>query len=295
MDAFNVHTYFGKYFELNGQQLLVGVSPEDYGLVDAMSYLVEFRDKYYPNVEVWLTEFGWDTVQRYETKTACHAYGEYSGREVQAMWLARAYLLLSASGVDKATMYMVEGGSDDMTTGNHQYGTCGFYATEMRDKVDENGNVVVDEEGNPLREETGNMIAKESYYIVYTLKTALGDMRFNREIESGNDDVWVYEFTNEDGKRGYALWCPTSNGTKVKDYKLFIDADNATLITNNFEDHRAYKDEQGRATDVEKYYQNEGDWSNLVADNGYVSVNVSENLIYVIIDAPSANELKIKS
>ena len=284
MDAFNVHTYFGKSFELNGQQLLIGVSPEEYGLVDAMSYLVEFRDKYYPNVEVWLTEFGWDTVQSYETKTACHAYGEYSGREVQAMWLARAYLLLAASGVDKATMYMVEGGDDSGTTGNHQYGTCGFYATEMKDKTDDEGNVIYDEDGKALRVETGNMIAKESYYIVYTLKTALGDMRFNREIDSGNDDVWVYEFTNEAGKRGYALWCPTSNGTKVNDYKLFIDADDATLITNNFEDHRDYKDEQGRPTDVEKYYQNEGDWTNLVADNGYVSVNVSENPIYVIID-----------
>jgi hypothetical protein len=216
--------------------------------------------------------------------TSAHAYADYSGREVQAMWLARAYLLLAASGVDKATMYMVEGGDDSGTTGNHQYGTCGFYATEMAAKTDEEGNVVYDEDGKALRVETGNMIAKESYYIVYTLKTALGDMRFNREIDSGNDDVWVYEFTNESGKRGYALWCPTSNGTKVNDYKLFIDADDATLITNNFEDHREYKDQYGNPTDVEKYYQTTGDHSNLVAENGFVSINVTENPVYVIVD-----------
>ena len=277
MDAFNVHTYFGQYFTLNGQQICVGVSPEQFGLVDAMSQLVEFRDKYYPNVEVWLTEFGWDTNQSYETMTSAHAYADYSGREIQAMWLTRAYLLLAASGVDKATMYMCEDMSDDRTAVG-KYGTCGIYACDVKDVVDEEtGEIKTVYNGD-------SMIAKESYYLLYTLKYALGDMRFNREISSGNPDVWIYEFTGDNGERGYAVWCPTSNDTRVNDFQLYIDAENATLITNNFEDHRAYKDQYGNPTDVDLYYQTTGDKTNLVSDNGFVSIDVSENPVYVIIN-----------
>ncbi len=277
MDAFNVHTYFGQYFTLNGQQICVGVSPEQFGLVDAMSGLVEFRDKYYPEVEVWLTEFGWDTNQSYETMTSAHAYADYSGREVQAMWLTRAYLLLSASGVDKATMYMVEDNTDDRVAVG-KYGTCGIFACDVKDVVDEETGEVTTVYNN------NNMIAKEAYYLLYTLKYALGNMRFNREVSSGNPDVWIYEFTGDNGERGYAVWCPTSNDTRVEDFQLYIDADNATLITNNFEDHREYKDEYGNPTNVELYYQTTGDKSDLTAKNGFVSIDVSENPVYVIIN-----------
>ena len=277
MDAFNVHTYFGKTFYLNGQDITVGVSPEEYGLIDAMAVLVEFRDKYYPNVEVWITEFGWDTNQSYETMTSSHAYGEYSGREVQAMWLARAYLLLSASGVDKATMYMVEDGTDDRFAIG-KYGTCGIYACEMKDTYDEVTGKLIE------TEYTGKMVAKESYYILYTMKRALKDMSFQRELVSGNDDVWIFEYADEAGNYGYALWCPTSNGTKVSDYKLYVgDTDKkVTLISNNFEDHRAVTTQYGQVLEPHTYTIN-GDDTTLVPSNGYVSVDVSENPVYVII------------
>ena len=283
MDAFNVHTYFGKYFTLNGQQICVGVSPEDYGLIDAMAKLVEFRDKYYPNVEVWITEFGWDTNQSYETMTSSHAYGEYSGREVQAMWLARAYLLLSASGVDKATMYMVEDMADDRFTYG-KYGTCGVFAPKVIDTYDEATGKLISTEFATYENGATIMEAKESYYILYTLKRALKNMSFQRELVSGNDDVWVYEYADKDGNYGYALWCPTSNGTKVNDYKLYVgntDKD-ITLISNNFEDHRAVRTEYGQVLEEHTYTIN-GDDTNLVASNGYVSVDVSENPVYVII------------
>ena len=277
MDAFNVHTYFGKYFTLNGQQICVGVSPEEYGLIDAMATLVEFRDKYYPNVEVWITEFGWDTNQSYETMTSAHAYGEYSGREIQAMWLARAYLALAAAGVDKATMYMVEDMADDRFTYG-KYGTCGIYACEVEDTYDEVTGKLID------HKLTGKMIPKEAYYILYTMKRALGNMSFQRELYSGNDDVWIYEFADKDGNYGYALWCPTSDGTKVDGYKLYVgDTDKkVTLISNRFEDHRAVTTEYGQVLEPHTYTIS-GDDTNLIAEGGYVSVDVSENPVYVII------------
>ena len=282
MDAFNVHTYFGKYFTLNGQQICVGVSPEEFGLIDAMATLVEFRDKYYPNVEVWITEFGWDTNQSYETMTSSHAYGEYSGREVQAMWLARAYLALAAAGVDKATMYMVEDMADDRFTYG-KYGTCGVYAPEVIDTYDEVTGKLID------HQMTGKMIPKESYYILYTMKRALQNMAFQRELSSGNENVWIYEFADENGNYGYAIWCPTSNGTKVDGYKLYVgDTDKkVTLISNRFEDHRAVTTEYGQVLEPHTYTIS-GDDTNLVAENGYVSVDVSENPVYVIIGNANA-------
>lgn len=282
MDAFNVHTYFGKYFTLNGQQICVGVSPEEFGLIDAMAQLVEFRDKYYPNVEVWITEFGWDTNQSYETMTSSHAYGEYSGREVQAMWLARAYLALAAAGVDKATMYMVEDMADDRFTYG-KYGTCGVYGPEVIDTYDEVTGKLID------HQMTGKMIPKESYYILYTMKRALQNMAFQRELSSGNEDVWIYEFADENGNYGYAIWCPTSNGTKVDGYKLYVgDTDKkVTLISNRFEDHRAVTTEYGQVLEPHTYTIS-GDDTNLVAENGYVSVDVSENPVYVIIGNANA-------
>ncbi|MBR7100885.1 MAG: hypothetical protein IKC74_01210 [Clostridia bacterium] len=238
MDAFNVHSYFCKEFTINGQKILMGVSPEEFDLIGDLSQLIELRDKYYPEKEVWLTEFGWDTATSYTTKTACHAYGEYTARQVQAMWLTRAYLIMSAAGVDKATMYMCEDGGSEDTTANSQYGTCGVF----------------DYKGNP----------KDSYYYMYTLRNTLYDYTFVQEIDSGRSDVWIYQFADEDGNYGYALWCPTSDSTKVENFKLYIDADKAVLVENAFGEINGIK-------------------TDLTATNKVVTVNVSENPIYVMV------------
>ena len=333
MDAFNVHTYFGKYFYMNDQTIIVGVSPEEFGLVDAMSKLVEFRDKYYPDVEVWLTEFGWDTNQSYETMTSAHAYdtkdlngdgiiSEYEmvmrAREIQGMWLVRAYILLASCGVDKATMYMCEDAAGDEVGAIGKYGTCGIWAmartAETRyqiydakfSELQEDGKTwkvtceaevykVVTVEYDESYKETeivkyyrtdnneefpvvedktkqgvsyeAKMEAKDGYYYMYTLYTALGDMRFVKEIESGNDDVWVYEFADGKGKVGYAVWCPTSNSTVVENYQLVINGDKATLIECDSKN----KDIDGVHTD-------------LAITNNTVSITVSENPVYVIVE-----------
>ncbi|MBQ8546281.1 MAG: hypothetical protein IJ437_05020 [Clostridia bacterium] len=332
MDAFNVHTYFGKYFYMNDQAICVGVSPEEYGLVDALADLVQFRDKYYPDVEVWLTEFGWDTNQSYETMTSAHAYNtkdlngdgtisEYEkvmrAREIQGMWLVRAYILLSSTGVDKATMYMCEDVSagTNETTAIGKYGTCGIWAGARTDndefyriydatwydaegkettqvfEVYEVPTVVTKEDGSTeevnkyyrvdndkevtiwTNENTKNVVtikekmeAKDGYYYMYTLTNTIGDMTFVQEIDSGNKDVWVYQFANDEGEVGYAVWCPTSDGTVVENFQLRVEGKKATLVQSDSKN----KDIDG----VSK---------NLQITNGYVSFTVSENPVYVVV------------
>ncbi|MBQ4510399.1 MAG: hypothetical protein II984_06710, partial [Clostridia bacterium] len=253
-DAFNVHCYMTKSITLpNGSSVSVGISPEEANVVKTLSNLIALRDKYYPEKEVWITEFGWDTNQSYATATSAHAYANeetgvsYTGRQVQAMWLTRTYLLLSAIGIDKATMYMCEDcGVEEESVG--KYGTAGVIGF----KYDDNEKTVE--------------FKKDSYYYLYTLKNALGDYTFNQKIEAYDENVMIYQYKTEEGKTAYAVWCPTSDGTVVKDYQLRIGSDSAKLIENV----------NGDIDGVE---------TKLVSDNlGYVSVNVSENPVYILVD-----------
>jgi len=248
-DAFNGHHYMAKQIELDGNKFTVGISPEEGNLKGVMSHFVDLRDKYYSDKEVWITEFGWDTNQSYATETSAHAYANYTGRQVQAMWLTRAYLLLSSCGVDKATMYMCEdAGIDSEVSG--KYGTCGVIGYER----DANGNTVE--------------VKKDSYYYMYTLKNTLGDYRFNREITAYDENVMIYEYVSDSGKTAYAVWCKTSDGTISEDYLLKVDTETATV------------------TLVEAVYGDEdGVKSTLTSDNiGYVSIDVTENPVYILVD-----------
>ena len=204
IDAFNVHTYCRKTIEYNGYAIEIGVSPEDADLAGALADVLDFRNTYYPDKEVWLTEFGWDTNQSYLTQGSSHAYGPYTGRQVQAMWLTRAYFILASIGVDRAAMYMCSDvGAEDTSIG--KYGTSGIIAS--------------------------NGVKKDTYYYIYTLKSNMSDMYFTEIIDSGNEDVWIYKFENGQGKTCYAVWCPTSDNIRVDGYQLNIgNASSATLV-----------------------------------------------------------------
>lgn len=202
LDAFNVHTYCKKLITYNGYQVYVGVCPEIGRITEYVVGLCEWRDKYYPDTEVWLTEFGWDTNTSYQTENACHPYADFTARELQAMWLVRAYFMFAAAGVDRCAMYMApDGGPEETTVG--KYGTSGVIAS--------NGEY------------------KDSYYYLYTLKNTMGDMYFAEVIDSGNENVWIYRFENGKGKSCYAVWCPTMDDVRVNDYTLNIDGTTATI------------------------------------------------------------------
>ena len=253
-DAFNVHCYMTKGYTLpNGVQMSVGASPEDANIVKTLSQLIAIRDKYYPEKEVWITEFGWDTNQSYATSTSSHAYSNeetgisYTGREVQAMWLTRTYLLLSAIGIDKATMYMCEDcGVEEESVG--KYGTAGVIGY----KYDENGKTVE--------------FKKDSYYYLYTLKNTLGGYTFNQKIEAYEDGVYIYQYKTAEGKTAYAVWRGTSDGSITEDYQLRIGSDSATIVES--ENGNVY----GKKTDVK-------------SDSlGYISIDITEKPIYILVD-----------
>ena len=262
-DVINAHCYCGKKFEESGMSKLVdiniedrgdqgqtvwmGVSPEEGDIVSRFDSIRDFRDRYCPDTEIWLTEFGWDTNQSWKTTNSSHAYAEYTGRQVQAMWLVREYLLLSSIGVEKAAMYMSRDcGPEETAVG--KYGSCGLIRFPI--------------EIDPTNVVQGNK--KDSFYYVYTLKEILKTTRFDSEIEAPNANVKIFKYTTtKEGKAKYAVWCTTSDGTKVPGMKLNVGEGEFELIEL-----------------VNEAYN--GKHSPLENNNGTVVVNVSENPIFVV-------------
>jgi hypothetical protein len=190
VDVINIHTYSN---QLGGQgdNMTIGISPEQDKLREKMHEFVDYRNRYLPKQEVWLTEFGYDThpaaVQR------APAIGKTSAEEVQARWLLRSYLAVAAAGFDRAAQYMLR---DVSTTSTTKFDTSGFVGPK------------------------GDWTPKPSWYYTYTLKNCLTGMRYAGDVESGDKKVWIYKFRSDDGKGAYVLWCPTSDNSTVKNYVL---------------------------------------------------------------------------
>jgi hypothetical protein len=178
-------------------------SPEAGGIKELMQSIVDYRDQFLPDVEVWITEFGWDSGEG-ETQFSCPAIGSYDREEVQAQWMVRGYLLLAASGLDRAAQFMLRDTDND---GKGWFETCG------------------------LVHEKNDWSPKTSWYYTYTMKNILTGTYFAGEMNSFNEDVLLYKFQNEGADTTiYAIWAKTSDGTVIEDYKLNL-VDGPTSIT----------------------------------------------------------------
>ena len=195
-DVITVH----HYCNAKGSQaeMTEGISPEKDGLKSIVAKIAAFRDQHAPDREVWVTEFGWDT----NTVTPQSA----PSPEVQGQWLVRAYLECFAGGIDRVMMYM------------------------LRD-VDPKSPIQFSSSG--LIGPVGDFSHKPSWYYVYTLRNQLAGLLFDRELESGDDQVRIYQFTHPQKKKEVvAVWCP-QDGAMVKGFQLHTDsaASRATVVS----------------------------------------------------------------
>jgi hypothetical protein len=219
------------------------VSPEADNFKELMQEFVAYRNRYLPGKEVWITEFGYDThpssVQR------APEVGSYSQEEVQAQWLVRSYFALAAAGVDKAAMYMLRDVDPNSTT---KFNTSGLCASK-----------------------SNGWEPKPAWYYVYTLKNRLQGMRFDSEIESGNQDVMIYKFVHtENNNVSYALWCPSSNETYVDDFEIAVEPGIQNVSLVQLVDGSIY-----------------GEESQLSIIDAKVKINVSERPVFVEFNSDS--------
>ena len=204
-DVINLHHYSNDAGGQSGQPT-TGISPEADGLRERFAKVVAWRDRHLPDKEVWVSEFGYDTNPKSVQRAP--AIGAASAEEVQGWWIVRSYLALAAAGVDRAQQYMLR----DVNAEN----TVKF-----------NSSGLTSEKWNQHQ-------PKPAWYCVATLRHILRGTRFDREMASGNPNVWVYRFKSDGSpsRDVYSVWCPTSNQTQVSDFSLGLPQDSkATLIT----------------------------------------------------------------
>ena len=79
--------------------------PEAAKMFEGLQELVAWCNTYAPDLDVWLTEFGYDTAQG--SPDRAKQYGKYSAEQVQGMWLVRGFMLGVAAGLDVSTLTML--------------------------------------------------------------------------------------------------------------------------------------------------------------------------------------------
>jgi hypothetical protein len=185
IDVINLHHYSNSAPEHTSP--INGISPEEDHLREKMSEFVQFRNLKMPEKEIWVSEFGYDTWTG-STQGVIAIPGQ-SAEETQAQWLVRSFLALAAAGVDRAVLFAMSDEGDPKI----RYNTSGL-----------------------LSHRDGETLPKVSWYYVSALRNILRGMHFSDEITTGDPEIMIYKFSDEQNQRVvYALWCPTGKGKRV--------------------------------------------------------------------------------
>lgn len=182
-DVLNYHHYCN---DAGGQGgvATTGISPEADDLRGRLAKVADWRDRYLPGKELWLSEFGWDThpASVYRAK----AVGGIGELEMQGRWLVRGYLEAAASGFDKAHQFMLRDSWDS---------SPGVFATSgmVHDKYDTL---------------SPKYAKKPSWWYVNTLNKRLRDFRFEADESSAGIRIYRFSHATRSDSLAYAVWNP---------------------------------------------------------------------------------------
>ncbi|MES2733709.1 MAG: fibronectin type III domain-containing protein [Bacteroidota bacterium] len=191
-DVINLHYYSWKD-DLGPQGGGPALSPEESDFKGKLKPFVDYRNQHLPGVEVWVSEFGWDTNPG--SPLAPPPIGPFDLQEIQGQWLVRAYLALAAAGVDRAQMYMLRDVNPSDPT---------WFSTS--------GLVGPKDDWTP----------KKSWYYVSTMKKTLTNMLFLGEVASTDPNVLIYKFKDVNSANGaYVVWAKTKSNYTVN-YSLTL-------------------------------------------------------------------------
>ena len=130
-------------------------------------------------VELWLSEFGFDTNEKSPYKTPrIYKNGQLVAdqQDVQAQWLLRGFLEVAAARWDRAMIY------------------------DYRDENSITGDLF--RSSGLLVDKSLGYTPKKSYYAVATMKNALRGTKFNQEIKVDDDPT----FTTDSVYGGHSYW-----------------------------------------------------------------------------------------
>ncbi len=201
------------------------LSPEEDNIREKMAEVVDYRNRYLPGVEVWQSEFGYDTnpnsPQSADPSLYCSNPNDAACmakfREIQAQWNVRGFLELAAAGVDRAMVFNMRDDSPETSWGLYETsGLCTFAGDDYQ--------------------------PKQAWFYIASMKNTLTGLTYDPTYVHADPAVRVYKFVdncNAPTKEVYAVWSPTAiNGDDspvVSNYALPI-ASNATQIKLTHQD-----------------------------------------------------------
>lgn len=193
-DVINVHNYAWRTPSLTWRAGGPALSPEAANFRGVMEEWIRFRDQFMPHVEIWVSEFGWDTHP--ESPLCPPVIEPFDIQEVQGQWIVRAYLAYAAAGVDRAQMFMLRDVNPDDPT---HFSTSGLVGPK------------------------GNWYPKKSWYYVSTLKKTLTNMVYAGEVKASDPNILIYKFKDVSGSKGaYAVWAKTTSNYTVNNFQLTL-------------------------------------------------------------------------
>ncbi len=199
-DALNFHHY-NNTSSSGGQGAGTGsVHPEEGQLITQMQQVIDYRNKYLPNLEIWLSEWGMSTNLGNLKVPELPSYG--TREDVQGAWMIRTYLALMKLNIERSYMYASE--DEDDANNNSLFGGVGIF-------------------------KHNTLAKKKSYYYVSDFINLFKSNNF--KLKSDLSTANVRDFVFEDvakGKEMRFVWSPTGNETTVPNYKVNISGSNIT-------------------------------------------------------------------
>ncbi|MFQ3575961.1 MAG: T9SS type A sorting domain-containing protein [Cytophagales bacterium] len=257
-DVINFHHYSnsvgGQIGDFNSGAV-TGVTPEADKLYEKLKEYVAFCRKYWPEKEIWWSEFGYDLHPSSPQRAPA-----ISGQTVeltQANLIVRSILIAAAAGIDRVQQYMLRH-ANYLATSEGLYNTCGLV---------NNGNW----DGTKVVPPSPHI----SWYHMFTLRNALRNFVFDSEVSSGNANVKNFKFVHKTLRDSVAfvVWCPTSNNTTVNNFVVNGQKiQGARLVTPTNNSRR-------------------GNSTNLTVSNQNVTVNVSETPRYILAKVEGPNSI----
>jgi hypothetical protein len=193
-DAINFHHYNNNDNTGGQGSGTSSVHPEAGQLITQLQQVVDYRNKYLPDVEIWLSEWGMSTNMGNLKVPTLASYG--TREDVQGAWMIRTYLTLMKMNIDKSYMYATEDEKD--LQGNSLFGGVGIL-------------------------KYGSLAKKRSYYYVTSFVDLFKNSNYKFKEDRSTSTVRDYVFEDlAQGKEMRFVWSPTGSNVSIPNYNVNI-------------------------------------------------------------------------
>lgn len=176
----------GLHLDMRDGVAITGLRPESAQIDESIASVVDWRDRYAPGREVWVTKFGYDTHP--ESPLRVGDVPGVAADVVHAQWTIRGALLLLAGGADRVAV--------------------GLFAD--RESSAEAGQT------SGLRGPAPGLDPKPALHFVETLRSTVGEFIVQGRVEGLPDEVCALELHHPDGRNAIVAWRGTDVGGATK-------------------------------------------------------------------------------